>query len=424
MDLGRTDAEGKLEKTLVVDALRIANPALIGAGDGYGTGDPFSLPVQSLETVVQLKDGNLLIANDNNYPGNDARITGTPDDTEFDVIDLDRTRVQPSDVTVVGHRGASGSRPEHTLASYETAITECADFIEPDVVSTKDGVLVARHENEISGTMDVASRPAFADRKTTKVIDGASVTGWFTEDFTLAELKTLRAVERLPQVRPANTAFNGLYAIPTLDEVLDLARHSVSCDGLPVGVYPETKHPSYFDSIGLSLEEPLVAELARNGLDSADAPVIVQSFEVANLKELDGATDVPLAQLLNSSGRPWDFTVAGDARTYADLATPAGLAGIAGYADGLGVEKSLVIPRTATGTLGTPTTLVADAHAAGLDVHAWTFRRENTFLPAEFRSSTDPAGIGDLEGELRVFLATGLDGFFSDNPDIGAATAG
>lgn len=424
VDLGRTDAEGKLEKTLVLDALRIANPALIGAGDGYGTGDPFSLPVQSLETVVQLKDGNLLIANDNNYPGNDARITGTPDDTEFDVIDLDRTRVQPSDVTVVGHRGASGSRPEHSLASYETAITECADFIEPDVVSTKDGVLVARHENEISGTTDVASRPAFADRKTTKVVDGVSVTGWFTEDFTLAELKTLRAVERLPQVRPANTAFNGLYAIPTLDEVLDLARHSLSCDGLPVGVYPETKHPSYFDSIGLSLEEPLVAELARNGLDSADAPVIVQSFEVANLKELDAATDVPLAQLLNSSGRPWDFTVAGDARTYADLATPAGLAEIASYADGVGVEKSLVIPRTATGTLGTPTTLVADAHAAGLDVHAWTFRRENTFLSAEFRSSTDPAGIGDLEGELRVFLATGLDGYFSDNPDIGAATAG
>jgi glycerophosphoryl diester phosphodiesterase len=424
VDLKRIDAEGKLEKTLVLDALRIANPDLLGAGDGYGTGDPFSLPVQSFETVVQLQDGNLLIANDNNYPGNDARITGSPDDTEVDIVDLDRARVQPSDVTVVAHRGASGYRPEHTLAAYETAITQCADFIEPDVVATKDGVLVARHENEISGTTDVASRPAFADRKTTKVIDGAPVTGWFTEDFTLAELKTLRAVERLSQVRPANTAFNGLYQIPTLDEVLDLARHSVSCDGSQVGVYPETKHPTYFDSIGLSLEEPLVAELARNGLDAADAPVIVQSFEVANLKELDGATEVPLVQLINSSGRPYDFAVAGDTRTYADLATPAGLAEIATYADGVGVEKSLAIPRTADGTLGAPTALITDAHAMGLEVHGWTFRRENAFLPAEFRSSADPTGIGDLAGELRAFLDAGLDGFFSDNPDIGAATAG
>ncbi|MFB9309632.1 glycerophosphoryl diester phosphodiesterase [Agromyces hippuratus] len=424
VDLTRTDPEGKVEKTLVLDALRIANPGLLGDGDGYGTGDPFSLPVQSFETVVQLKGGDLLIANDNNYPGNDARVGGTPDDTEIDVIDLDRTRVQPSDVTVVAHRGASGYRPEHTLAAYEAAIIECADFIEPDVVSTKDGVLVARHENEISGTTDVASRPVFADRKTTKLIDGVSVTGWFTEDFTLAELKTLRAVERLPQLRPANTAFNGLYQVPTLDEVLDLARHSVSCDGLPVGVYPETKHPSHFDSIGLSLEEPLVAELARNGLDEADAPVIIQSFEVGNLQELDEATDVRLAQLINSSGRPYDFTVAGDARTYADLATPAGLAEIATYAEGVGVEKSLVIPRTAAGTLGAPTTLIADAHAVGLEVHGWTFRRENAFLPAEFRSSADPAGIGDLAGELSEFLDAGLDGFFSDNPDLGAATAG
>ena len=169
---------------------------------------------------------------------------------------------------------------------------QCADYIEPDVVSTKDGVLVARHENEISGTTDVATRPEFAARKATKVIDGTSITGWFTEDFTLAELRTLRAKERLPQTRPANTAFDGLYLIPTLDEVIDLARHSVSCDGRTVGVYPETKHPSYFDSIGLSLEEPLVAALQANGVDRADAPVIVQSFEVANLRDLDGLTDV------------------------------------------------------------------------------------------------------------------------------------
>ncbi|MDQ0575534.1 esterase-like activity of phytase family protein [Agromyces albus] len=421
IDLSRTDHEGYVEKSLVLDALRIANPDLLGAGDGYGTGEVFSLPVQSFETVVRLRDGRLLIGNDNNYPGNDARITGTPDDTEFDLIDLEKERVPSSDITVVSHRGASGYRPEHTLAAYETAITQCADFIEPDVVATKDGVLVARHENEISGTTDVASRSEFASRKATKTIDGATVTGWFTEDFTLAELKTLRAIERLPQIRPQNTAFNGLYQVPTLDEVIDLARHSVSCQGEPIGVYPETKHPTYFDSIGLSLEEPLVAQLSRNGVDDADTPVIVQSFEVANLKELDGLTDVALAQLISSIGRPYDFTVAGDARTYADLVTPAGLAEIASYADGIGIEKSVAIPRNADGTLGTPTPVIADAHAAGLDVHGWTFRRENAFLPAEFRSSADPAGIGDLGGEIRVFVEAGLDGLFSDNPDVAVA---
>ncbi|AWB95641.1 glycerophosphodiester phosphodiesterase [Agromyces badenianii] len=421
IDLSRTDAEGYVEKRLVLDALRIANPDLLAAGDGYGTGEVFSLPVQSFETVVRLRDGRLLIGNDNNYPGNDARLTGTPDDTEFDLIDLTKRRVPSSDVTVISHRGASGYRPEHTLAAYETAITQCADFIEPDVVATKDGALVARHENEISGTTDVASRPEFADRKTTKSIDDVTVTGWFTEDFTLAELKTLRAIERLPELRPQNTAFNGLYQVPTLDEVIDLARHSVSCQGEPIGVYPETKHPTYFDSIGLSLEEPLVAQLAANGLDHAGAPVIVQSFEVANLRELDRLTDVDIAQLVNRTGRPYDFTVAGDSRSYADLVTPAGLAEIATYADGIGVEKGVAIPRLADGTLGEPTAVIADAHALGLAVHAWTFRRENAFLAAEFRSSTDPAGIGDLAGEIRVFVEAGIDGLFSDNPDIAVA---
>jgi glycerophosphoryl diester phosphodiesterase len=418
----RPDREGFLPKTLVLDALRIDNPHGIDAGEGYGLGPTYALPVQSFETVLQLRDGRLLIGNDNNYPGNDARATGTPDDTELAIVDLRRTRTTPDAVTVVSHRGASGYRPEHTIAAYETAITQCAEYIEPDVVPTKDGVLVARHENEIGGTTDVAAHPEFAARRTTKTIDGVQVTGWFTEDFTLAELRTLRASERLPRVRPHSAAFDGLYAIPTLDEVMDLARHSRTCDGRPVGVYPETKHPTYFDSIGLSLEEPLVAELRRNALDRRDAPVILQSFETGNLRELNRMTDVPLAQLVNSSGAPYDLVAKGDRRTYADLVTRQGLAQIARYADGLGAEKNVIIPRNADATLATPSRVVRDAHRAGLTVHAWTFRVENQFLPAEFRSSADPTAPGDLAGEIRAFLDTGIDGFFTDNPDIGAAT--
>ncbi|WP_309064929.1 esterase-like activity of phytase family protein [Microbacterium sp.] len=423
IDLKSIDADGYVEKKLVLDALRIANPDGLSAGNGYGTGEVWSLPVQSLETVVQLKNGDLLISNDNNFPGNDARVTGTPDDTEFAVIDLDRRKVEPELVSVIGHRGASGYRPEHTLAAYEQAIVQCADYIEPDVVSTKDGVLVARHENEISGTTDVATRPEFANRKTTKTIDGARVTGWFAEDFTLAELRSLRAKERLPKTRPANTAFDGLYLIPTLDEVIDLARHSISCDGRQVGVYPETKHPSYFDGIGLSLEEPLIDALRANGVDRADAPVIVQSFEVSNLQDLNGMTEVRLAQLISSSGRPYDFTLAGDSRTYADLVTPAGLAQITEYADGIGAEKSVLIPRSPEGRLASPSPVTADAHAAGLSVHGWTFRLENQYLPVEFRSSADPAAPGDLAGEIQMFLDAGMDGIFSDHPDV-AATVG
>lgn len=425
IDLDKVDAEGFVTKTLVLDALKIANPDLLGAGDGYGTDDPFSFPVQSFETVLQLRDGRLLIANDNNYPGNAARIPGTPDDTEMALVDLRKVRApHAGDVTVIGHRGASGYRPEHTLASYETAILQCADYIEPDLVSTKDGVLVARHENEIGGTTDVADHPEFAARRTTKTIDGRAVTGWFTEDFTLAELKTLRARERLPLVRPQNTAFDGLYEIPTFDEVLDLARHSVTCDGRQVGVYPETKHPTYFDSVGLSLEEPLLAQLRANGLDHRRARVIIQSFETGNLRELDHVTRVRLAQLIDCSGAPYDLVAAGDPRTYRDLVTRRGLAQIARYADGVGLCKDVMIPRATDGTLGTPTTVIRDAHRAGLEVHGWTFRRENQFLPAEFRSSADPNAVGDLAGEIRVFVRAGMDGLFSDNPDIAAATVG
>ncbi|MDT0166598.1 glycerophosphodiester phosphodiesterase [Actinotalea sp. AC32] len=322
------------------------------------------------------------------------------------------------EVTVVAHRGASGYRPEHTLAAYELAIEQCADYIEPDVVSTKDGVLVARHENEIGGTTDVAEHPEFADRLTTRTIDGVAVTGWFTEDFTLAELRTLRAEERLPEVRPQSAAYDGDFLVPTLDEVLELARGSRTCDGDPVGVYPETKHPTYFDSIGLSLEEPLVAALERHGLDHRHAPVIIQSFETTNLRELDRMTKVDLAQLVNCSGAPYDLVAAGDPRTYADLVTRSGLRAISRYADGVGLCKDVMIPREVDGTLGEPTDVIRDAHRAHLEVHGWTFRVENRFLPAEFRSSDDPNAPGDLVGEIHAFLEAGMDGLFSDNPDV------
>src|SRR6266545_3522412 len=321
---------------------------------------------------------------------------------------------------VVGHRGASGYRPEHTLASYELAIEMGADYIEPDLVSTKDHQLVARHENDITGTTDVASHPEFADRRTTKTIDGNPITGWFTEDFTLAELRTLRAKERLPAIRPANTAFDGLYQIPTFQEVIDLAKR------VGVGIYPETKHPTYFDSIGLSLEEPLVATLHANGYRGRNALVFIQSFEVANLKELNRRTRVPLVQLLDATGRPYDFVVAGDPRTYADLATPEGLAEIATYADGVGPNKSLIVPRDPDGNLLDPTSLVRDAHRAGLQVHPWTFRKENNFLPNDFRQG-NPASpeflraTGDAPAEFRLFYRLGVDGLFSDHPDTAVA---
>jgi glycerophosphoryl diester phosphodiesterase len=325
------------------------------------------------------------------------------------------------EVTVIGHRGASGYRPEHTLGAYRLAIAQCADYIEPDLVSTKDGVLVARHENEIGGTTDVADHPEFASRRTTKVIDGRSITGWFTEDFTLAELRTLRARERLPEVRPQNTAYDGRYRIPTLAEVLDLARRSRTCDGRPVGVYPETKHPTYFASIGLPLESRLVRTLDRHGYRGRRAPVFIQSFETGNLRRLDRLTDVRLVQLADCSGAPYDLVAAGDPRTYADLLTPAGLRWVDRYADGVGVCKNALIPRNADGSLAAPSPVIADAHRAGLVVHTWTLRRENQFLPLDFRVGTDPNAVGDLVGEIRVFIDAGIDGFFTDNPDLGVA---
>ncbi len=322
---------------------------------------------------------------------------------------------------VIGHRGAAGYRPEHTLASYQLAIELGADYIEPDLVSTKDHVLVARHENDITATTDVANHPEFADRKTTKVVDGNSITGWFTEDFTLAELRTLRAKERLPDVRPQNTAFDGIELVPTFQEVIDLAKRS------HVGIYPETKHPTYFRGIGLPLEEPLLATLRANGLDRPDAKVFIQSFEVGNLKRLHSMTKVPLVQLIDAVGKPFDFVVSGDPRTYADLATPAGLAEIATYARGIGPNKNLIVPRDASNHLQAPTSLVRDAHSAGLVVHPWTFRNENTFLPEDFRQGNPaspeyPRARGDSPAEFRLFFGLGVDGLFTDDSDTAVAT--
>ena len=311
---------------------------------------------------------------------------------------------------LIAHRGASGERPEHTIAAYTRAIELGADFIEPDLVLTKDGVLVARHENEISTTTDVAAHPEFAARKATKTIDGQAMTGWFTEDFTLAELRTLRAKERLPQLRPANTVFDGQFMIPTFDEIIALAKAKSKETGRTIGIYPETKHPTYFASIGLSHEKPLLAALKKAGYTKAGDPVFIQSFEVGNLIALSHKTGLRLIQLVEAQGGPPDRP----GETYAHMMTPEGLKEIARYASGIGPAKDLLIARNADGSLGNPTGLIAAAHAAGLKVHPWTFRAENYFLPTNYRSSADPAATGNLKAEIKAFIAAGVDGLFSD----------
>ena len=321
----------------------------------------------------------------------------------------------PDSLLVIAHRGASGERPEHTLEAYRLAVEQGADVIEPDLVATKDGVLVARHENEISGTTDVARRPEFADRRTTKTIDGEAVTGWFTEDFTLAEIRTLRAVERLPDLRPASAAYDGQFGVPTLDEVIALAQVLGAKRGRPVGLYPETKHPSYFRATGLPLEEPLVEALHAAGLTSPDDPVWIQSFEVGNLERLDAMTGLRLVQLAYPGGAPADRPALG----YDAMMTPDGLGGVAEYADAVGVAKAFVLD----GDLA-PTPLVADAHAHGLAVHVWTVRAENAFLPPALRSSDDPGSRGDVAAEVRALAAAGVDGLFTDHPALVLAALG
>ncbi|MER5381244.1 glycerophosphodiester phosphodiesterase [Streptomyces sp. NPDC002688] len=321
--------------------------------------------------------------------------------------------------TVIGHRGASGYRPEHTFGSYQLALDLGADVVEAgDLVPTKDGHLVCRHEPEIGGTTDVSAHPEFADRKTTKTLDGVATTGWFTEDFTLAELKTLRAVERIPANRPHNTLYNGRWEIPTFEEVLRWQDEQTRKRGKQVWIYPETKHPTYFRKLGLGLEERVARLLRKYGKDKKDSPVILQSFEPGSIERLDKLVGNPLAVLLSAANtRPWDFVEAGDPRTVADLVTPEGLKWIASFAQGIGPTLDLIIPKDAAGNLTQPTTLVADAHRAGLILHPYTMRNENPFLPASFRRGTAADAYGDAFGAFKVYFETGIDGVFSDNAD-------
>ena len=321
---------------------------------------------------------------------------------------------------IVGHRGASGERPESTLLAFRQAIAEGADVIEPDLVLTKDGHLVVRHENDISQTTDVASRPEFAARKATKVIDGQKITGWFTEDFTLAEIKTIRCRERLPQLRPDSAKFDGQEQIATYQQVIDLAKAESARLKRTIGTYPEMKHPTYFAGIGLPVEQRLADILKTNGLDRADSPVFVQCFEVAPLKTFKTLSNAPRIQLVSRGDGPADDTRV----RYADMISASGLKAMATNATGVGPEWPMVIPTAPDGGLGPATSLVADAHAAGLAVHPWTVRAENTFLPPKLRRGPDPAAHGDVAAVYKALYAAGIDGLFSDFPGLAAKARG
>ena len=322
----------------------------------------------------------------------------------------------PDPLYIIAHRGASGERPEHTLEAYRLAVEQGADVIEPDLVITRDGVLVARHENEISGTTDVAERPEFADRKTTKRIDGREVTGWFTEDFSVAEIKTLRAVERIPDLRPQSAAFDGQFEVPTLAEILALLDDLREQTGRPIGLYPETKHATYFRRMGLPLEFPLVSMLHDAGHFAPVHPVWIQSFEPGGLELMRGFTALRLVQLLQRDGGPADRLE----MTFEEMATPDGLATIATYADAIGVAANLVLDPVALHT----TRLVENAHARRLAVHVWTVRPENAFLPESLRLGDDPAAHGDLAAYVSRLASAQIDGLFTDTPGLVRAALG
>lgn len=325
---------------------------------------------------------------------------------------------------VIGHRGTSGYRPEHTFGSYQLALDMGVDVIEQDLVPTKDGHLVCRHENDITATTDVADHPEFAARKTTKKVDGADLTGWFTEDFTLKELKTLRAKERIPEQRQHNTLYDGHWDVPTFEEVLEWAEKEGKRRGRRIWLHVETKHPTYFRKLGLALEKPLAKLLRRYGRDKAHSANFVQSFEPSSIEKLSKLVDCPGVVLLSGlTSQPWDFVEAGDPRTVADLVEPEGLTWMARFAQGIGPTLELVIPRKSDGTLDEPSTLVRDAHAAKLLLHPYTVRNENSFLPVDFRKGSDPNAYGNSLGYFERLFATGIDGLFSDNPDTALLVA-
>jgi glycerophosphoryl diester phosphodiesterase len=294
-----------------------------------------------------------------------------------------------------------------------------ADYIELDLVSTKDHVLVARHENEISATTDVVTHSEFASRRATKTVDGAQESGWFTEDFTVAELKTLRAKERIPGVRPANTQYNGRFQVPTFEEVLDLRARLSTELGRPVGIAPETKHPTYFASVGLPLEPPMLAALRKADLDSATAPVLVQSFELSNLVALRTTSGMkaPTVFLLAGRGAPAS-SVAGGPKDYKGFTTAQGLGFLKDKVNAIGPEKSLVIPPSGDAAPDQPSDLLRNAHANGLLVVPFTFRIENQFLGEDYQVGSDPDAPGRAEDEQKAFIAAGVDGLFTDEPDV------
>ncbi|XP_026323909.1 glycerophosphodiester phosphodiesterase GDPD6-like [Hyposmocoma kahamanoa] len=326
---------------------------------------------------------------------------------------------------VIAHRGSSGYVPEHTLGAYALAITMGADYVEPDLVMSNDGFLVARHENELLLSTDVANRPEFATRYKTQTIDGRTVSGWFTEDFTLQELKMLRSKEVIGKIRPGNTRMDGAFDIPTFQEIIDLVKAMEISERRIIGICPELKHPTHFQQLNLGMEKAVVDQFHENGYVGADSAAYIQSFEVSNLRELKNLTDIKLIQLMgNSSRQPFDQVLLGTGLTYGDMATAEGLRNVATYAYAVGPDKSHVIPRVGN-NLGVPTSYVANAHAAGLKVHPYTFRAENFYLPYEFRSNDSSiADIGNMRGELQVFLATGIDGFFTDQPDVAVQMRG